>query len=367
MMSKDTSTQRIDIIAAEAAEWLLRMREADAASKRDFAAWLQTSPEHVREFLAVAALWESMPGLPASPSVDELVAAAADDGNVVSIAAGNGTDGGVRSPRRRARTWVGVAAAAVVLAIVVGEVLTFMPAPSDPNLYATAIGEQRSVSLPDGSVVTLNTQSALHVDYSEGFRDIRLLRGEALFEVAKNPDRPFRVFTDRAVIQAVGTQFNVRRDEDDVTVTVVEGVVDVEASAAVSSRSTGQATPDGAVAELPVPEALPVRLTVGQQAIVHARSGEVAILDARVSKATAWRERRLVFESLSLKEVIDEFNRYNNPPLVIDDAELGKLPISGVFRANDRESFVQFLSQMKLANSTTRPDGTIVLRSMTPQ
>jgi transmembrane sensor len=103
-------------------------------------------------------------------------------------------------------------------------------------------------------------------------------------------------------------------------------------------------------------------LTVGQQARVESLSGQVAVTETRVAKATAWRERRLVFESLSLRDVIDEFNRYNDPPLAIEDPGLEQLPISGVFRANDRESFVQFLSQMQLAEADVRDDGTIVLR-----
>ena len=96
-------------------------------------------------------------------------------------------------------------------------------------------------------------------------------------------------------------------------------------------------------------------------------AGEVAVVEVAVDKATAWRERRLVFESMKLAEVIDEFNRYNDPPLVIEDPNLGAIPISGVFRANDRASFVGFLQTMSLAESEVREDGTIVLRRLDVQ
>ena len=108
----------------------------------------------------------------------------------------------------------------------------------------------------------------------------------------------------------------------------------------------------------------PVRLEVGQQAQVKSGVGKPVVADASVEKATAWRQHRLVFESLPLKHVIEEFNRYNDPPTVIADKDLESLPISGVFRSIDRDSFLQFLSQMQLAEHSTRADGTVVLRGM---
>ena len=213
-------------------------------------------------------------------------------------------------------------------------------------------------------MVTINTQSTLKIAYSNQFRDIHLASGEALFDVAKDPERPFRVMTEHAVVTAVGTQFNVRNVADDVVVTVVEGSVDVEAThrASLGPGQVGVTPAANAPAGRQPEGRQPARLTVGQQARIAA--GEVAVIETAVDKATAWRERRLVFESLTLAEVIDEFNRYNDPPLLIDDPALRELPISGVFRANDRDSFVAFLKTMDLAQSRTLLDGTIVLHGI---
>ena len=91
----------------------------------------------------------------------------------------------------------------------------------------------------------------------------------------------------------------------------------------------------------------------------------VPIAEATIVKAIAWREQRLVFEAMPLSAVIDEFNRYNEPPMIVNDPELELIPISGTFRANDRDSFQAFLSQMGLAEARTRTDGTVELIRLT--
>jgi transmembrane sensor len=370
-MSKENASKRSDAIAEEAAEWFVALQNPGPNTKTEFLKWLKLSPEHVNEFLSVGVLWDVLPEVAAQPSTEELVRLAIDDRNVIALPGldAPASEAQPRAPRqkrlpknRTRRPWLDFAAAATLAAVVIGGVLMMRPAAEDPNLHSTAIGEQTSLALPDGSLVKLNTQTTIRVAYSEAHRDIELLSGEALFDVAKNPSRPFRVMTGHAVIQAVGTQFNVLNAAEDIIVTVVEGIVDVSARASRDSAGDADRAPN---AGAPPPATVePLRLTVGQQARVQSRSGEVAVVDMEIGKALAWQQRRLVFESLSLKEVIDEFNRYNDPPLQIDDRALEQLPISGVFRANDRESFVQFLTQMQLAQSHTRPDGTIVLRGM---
>lgn len=374
-MNNDIPSKRSDAIAEEAAEYFVALKTPDAKTKAEFVDWLKISPEHVNEFLAVAALWDTLPNVSAQPSPEELVALAGGDDNVVALGetplareSGDESSGPVRGRKggrvlqatRVLRLWA--TAASVVLAIAATALYI---KDSGPEFYNTRVGEQTSIPLPDGSIVTLNTQSTVRVDYSEAFRVIHLTEGEALFEVSKDPARPFRVIAGSAVIQAVGTQFNVRSFDEDVTVTVVEGIVDV--SAKPSKGPSGQVArlPDAGETTSAAVVIEPIRLTVGQQARIESRSGQVAVIEApAVEKAIAWQHRRLVFEHLSLKEVIDEFNRYNDPPIVIDDPGLRNLPISGVFRSNDRESFVQFLSQMELAESHTRGDGTIVLHGV---
>ena len=248
-------------------------------------------------------------------------------------------------------------AAGLLVAVAVGAILSVPRPAEDPNLYATVTGEQSSIPLPDGSLVTLNTRSTMRVRYSDAYRDVHLGDGEALFDVAKDTRRPFRVITEQAVIEAVGTQFSVRKGIDAVTVVVVEGLVEVTRKA---RGGEAEVLVDGE----PYAErsSQPVRLEVGQQALVKSGVAKPVVADVSVETAIAWREHRLVFEALPLKDVIEEFNRYNDPPTAIEDKELESLPISGVFRSIDRDSFLQFLSQMQLAESSTRADGTIVLK-----
>ena len=372
-------SRRLDTITDEAALWFVRAQDPDfsAADRKELASWLAGSAEHVREYLSVAAVRHDIREAAASYDVDELVElarTASDDQNVVALLGPDlsaplgvddvidpaDTDVAVGGKTRRRRSVLWATAASVVLATIVGAFAYVQLTAPDPDLYTTGVGEQVSFPLDDGSVVTLNAQSILRVAYSDEFRDIRLVAGEAMFDVEKDPHRPFRVITDRAVIQAVGTQFNVRNRGGDTTVTVVEGIVDVQ-------TAPGPTALPGSVAQLPVPDdrppviAQPTRLEVGQQARVN--GGEVAVFETNVQKATSWRERRLVFEAWALEDVVTEFNLYNDQRFVIEDPSLATLAISGSFSADDRESFALFLSEAGLAVPEMRADGTIVLRS----
>ena len=370
-MNEGKSSRRGDIIAQEAADWLIALADADKQTRKAFAAWLRLSPEHVKEFLCVSAIWGMLPELSSQPSIEELVGAAATEPNVVALPDRDRSEARrtrTRTPTRERRStpgrsssrarWMG-RAAGLLVAVAVGAILLISPPAEDPDLYATVTGEQSSIPLPDGSLVTLNTRSMMRIAYSDEYRDVHLGDGEALFDVAKDTGRPFRVITEQAVIEAVGTQFSVRKGIDEVTVTVVEGLVEV-------SRKAGGAKAEMLVDGEPYAErsSQPVRLEVGQQAQVKSGVAKPVVVDVSVEKAIAWRQHRLVFEALPLKHVIEEFNRYNDPPTAIEDKELESLPISGVFRSIDRDSFLQFLAQMQLAESSTRADGTIVLRGM---
>ena len=346
-------SRRDELLAAEAADWVIALEGADQRTREAFVAWLRTSPEHIREFLAVSAIWGGLPGLSSQPSAEELVAAATSSSNVVAM---RGAKRAAERRRKRQpgprRRWPGRVAAAVLAGVAAGAMLLILPASRDTDSYATVTGELSSVPLPDGSLVTLNTRSAIRINYSAQYRDIHLGEGEALFEAAKDITRPFRVIVGQAMVEAVGTQFNVRKAADEVIVTVAEGVVAISSSGPdeyLGERGAGSDSPRS------------VRLIAGQQTRLRPESGKAEVTDVAIEKVISWRERRLIFESLPLKQVIEEFNRYNDPPAVIADKQLESLPISGVFRSNDRDSFFQFLYQMELAEHSTRADGTLVL------
>ena len=216
--------------------------------------------------------------------------------------------------------------------------------------YATGTGEQRRIVLADGSAVDLNTRSRIEVDFREGSRDIHLLGGEAFFDVAKDPSRPFHVTSGTTVVRAVGTQFNVYRQSTQTVVTVVEGRVAVTESPAGSAAGPATVASTGS----PGPGAAALELSAGQEVVVASRPARradtvrtsvVRPMPTNVRAATSWRQRRLIFEDRALADVVAQFNRYNRRQLVIQDAGLAGERISGVFDADKPQDLLAFLAR----------------------
>ncbi|WP_416306583.1 FecR family protein [Neptunicella sp. SCSIO 80796] len=355
--------RRQEVLSEEAAAWIVELQEPGPSSKEAFANWLRLSPEHIREFLVVKSMWDDLTDIPDNPSVEELVALATAEQSVVSITPNNVSDMPNKpTPHSASRNWKWLAAASVAAFALVSSLLMW---PATKNqIYHTEVGEQTSVPLPDGTIVTLNTRTTLKVMYSDGFRDVQLVEGEALFEVAKDKTRPFRVFSQQAIAQAVGTQFNVRKEERDTTVTVVEGIVDVnivdtQDKLNLAQSNTAQTSPTMENAKHSAVK--PVRLTVGQEARVNSQAQQIEVVNRVAVNAISWKERRLVFEAETLKKVVEEFNRYNDNPLRIKHPSLESLKITGVFHSNDRASFVAFLLAGNIARVQTLDNGTILL------
>jgi transmembrane sensor len=196
--------------------------------------------------------------------------------------------------------------------------------------YATPVGGFASVPMADGSKVTLNTDSQIRIALSDTERRVELTKGEAFFEVSKDPARPFIVRAGTKRVIAVGTQFSVRREGDDIEVVVTEGKVRVEdGGAGQSYRANGSAD---------------VFLTPGSVA----RAGEAGVLVQRktlpeAEEQLSWRTGVLMFRDESLQEAIVEFNRYNVRKIVIQDPQIAALKIEGNFRATNVEAFVRLL------------------------
>ncbi len=274
-------------VDAEAAAWLARLNGPfrSARSEAGLRRWLERDPAHEAAFERATEIWEMIPG--AAPERE----AEAEE---------------VQVPRRRL-----LAVAAGVAAMVAAGGSYFVL--SRPPAYETAVGGQELVRLDDGSRVSLNTDSRIAVLYSEGERRVRLDRGEAMFEVAHAPDRPFLVEAGDERIRALGTTFVVRRDAAGKTsVTLVEGRVEV-------ARQAG-------AARIAV-------LSPGQRVTVSASAG--AALDRpTIDLVTAWRRGEVVFEDASLIEVAEELNRYSPHRLVVDPG-VAALRVSGVFSTSD--------------------------------
>jgi transmembrane sensor len=217
-------------------------------------------------------------------------------------------------------------AAALVLGFGVMSAWYFLD--SDPNSYRSAIGDTKVVSLADGSTVTLNTNSAIHVGLTAAERRIDLDRGEAFFEVAKDPRRPFIVATGGKRIIAVGTKFSVFRGDLDTRVVVTEGQVKVEEVEAGG--------PVGPVTQLPA------------GSIAQAGSAGVLVKHSSVAEAEtymSWRSGYIALRDTELAAAVAEFNRYNQKQLVIADRSIAEIRIGGNLRATNVDAFVRVLEQ----------------------
>jgi transmembrane sensor len=319
-------------IAEQAATWFVAHREKplNESERQEFLTWLQASPLHVREYLSVARMSLDLRAVVSKQqdSAENLVAAARSERahNVIALPVKNST-------RVRSR-YVLTALAATVAAVAIGVTGWWQMAQTPQHeQFLTAHGEQRTVRLDDGSVLHINSDSLVSVDFSGSERRVFIERGQALFKVAKDKTRPFRVRAGSTEVVAVGTEFDVRRGDDNVLVTVVEGQVAV-------AKLANAAAPALNVM------AMPLRLTAGQQARVVVDAAPIVRQAVDVRPAVAWVQQQILFERETLQDVIAEFNRYGTTQMVIQDSEIAMLRISGTFNAYDLDSFVLYLEKL---------------------
>jgi transmembrane sensor len=261
-------------------------------------------------------------------SEDELIRAASAPG----VARFPGAADSARPSRSSVRLVPRLAAAALFAVALIGVGFYFY---LQPERFETALGEQRSVTLEDGSLVTLNTTSAVEVDFEKAHRQITLLAGEALFRVAHDPARPFDVTAGNVTVRAVGTQFSVDRHSRATRVIVLEGRVEVAAGSARVPLGAGELA------------------TVGPD-------GTPQVSSVNAVAATAWTRRQLIFENQSLGEIAAELNRYNRRIIDIQSESLRDEQVTGVFQSNDPESFLAFIARIPGVAIEESPDRYIV-------
>jgi transmembrane sensor len=317
-------------IVAEASAWFIEFRagDVDGEARVRFIEWLRRSPEHIHAYLEISGVWAELPSADPHGRIDieALVARARAEADVISLSPDRAPPAAAPSPgaphllRRRPRL-AAFAAAAVVLLAVAAVVL--LRGVNVGGTYTTGIGEQRTVQLSDGSTVELNARSTIEVHLTEHQRDLTLVEGQALFRVAKDKQRPFVVRAGDAQVRAVGTEFDIYKKQSATVVTVVEGRVETYDNA----DSSGSAAIVLSAGE---------QLTVVPHIVTKPTRTDTAV-------ATAWVQKRLIFEETPLSDVAEEFNRYNRRPLTINDGDLEKLKISGVYSSTDPASLINFL------------------------
>jgi transmembrane sensor len=244
----------------------------------------------------------------------------------------------------------GLAAAAAVTGVIGADLLA-------AKTYRTEPGEQRRLRLADGSTVMLNTRSQLRVRFDKDERRLFLDHGQAWFQVAKDAQRPFRVFVGQDEVRALGTAFDVRREGQRATVTLEEGKV------AIFRDTTSQRLPATAAGGksklLAGPVAPSVILSPGDEVrLIPAAAPAVVAVD--LAHVQAWRTERVILESTPLGEAVAEFNRYGGPRLVLGDADLSTLPVSGVFHTDRPQAFAEAIA-LSFPVEAHAGDGQIVL------
>jgi transmembrane sensor len=339
----DHDTDRLDkLLARRASRWVEDMRDATPQQRSAFVAWLKESPANVRNFLLMSMIDQSLEAVDPERSHDVESLLATVDPTIVELPRlpARPTP---KNPRRTRWAISIVAAAACVLG---GSVIAwFSMNHREPEwrVFETAIGEQRAFELEDGSLIHLNTHSRAAIHFSAHAREVRLLDGEALFRVQHDSSRPFRVYTNDAVIQAVGTQFNVYERPQGTSVAVIEGRVNIQpATAATTLAATPRAEALSAVAQLPTS---PGRIVHSSEEAEITHQGEVSVRAAPdVTDAVAWQKRRLVFRQQTLEFIAAEFNRYSRKQIRVESPAVANRVYTGVFDADDVDSFAQALA-----------------------
>ncbi|HEX6859065.1 MAG TPA: FecR domain-containing protein [Caulobacteraceae bacterium] len=288
---------------AEAAAWLARLRSEERGphDEAGFRAWLAESEAHRQAFDAVNTVWEAAGALSAEPrrarSPDRRMVLA----SALALVAGAGALG----------VWQGVFA----------------------GTYATEVGEQRRVALDDGSLIILDTDSKVRVDFEDRRRKVQLIRGRAHFEVARDARRPFTVEAAGKQVVALGTAFEVTRADHQVCVIVTKGEV-----AVFDPKLAGkQLVSRGA------------RVTITETAPPKVDQPDLA-------RVTAWQQGRAVFENDTLADAVAQMNRYSRRPIVIEDAGAAQMHVSGVYSTGDTEAFARSLATLLPLDVDLAPD-----------
>ncbi|WP_407353828.1 FecR family protein [Luteimonas sp. R10] len=311
---------------AEAMAWRVRLTE-DPSQADDLEAWLMRDSAHVAAWHEVQDLWNFVGEHAAAPEAIAARRAALD-----------------RAHRHNRRRWrdrmpgraIAASVALIALATLAGGVFWQL---ARPDVYRTALGERYTVTLSDGSAVSLDAASEVRVEYSERARELVLVKGQARFDVARDPLRPFAVQAGDQRVIATGTAFNIDLFGSQTSITLIEGRVLV----------------------LDVPESKAMEVRQGQR-LVAAAQGPMQIQRVDIDQAIAWQQGQLIFDDEPLDAVVARVSRYTREQVAITDDSAAKLRLSGVINAGDLSSFVTTVTTYLPVQATRTPDGSVELR-----
>jgi transmembrane sensor len=322
-MSEVVKLPTLSDVEDEAAAWVWRLdsETVTEVDRQAFETWIRRDVRNRRAFTEFGGVWRQL---------DELAEAKRPE----KIATFAESPAGRRS--RRPLLWAAGIAASAILAL--GTYLS-LPGGSSAETVATAVGQQRTVTLPDASVVTLNTNSILETRFAAEARDVYLRKGEAHFVVAHDRSRPFAVHAGNSVVRAVGTEFDVRvRDAAQVEVIVNEGRVEVNAVELSPTAVLASAREH--------PRSMTRLVGAGERLVSGPEDVVVQVVSVEdLSKTMAWRQGAVVFEGKPLSEAIAELARYTDTRFVVTDPRITALPVGGRFRTDDVDGFLAALEK----------------------
>ncbi|MGE0642286.1 MAG: FecR domain-containing protein [Nitrospira sp.] len=313
-----TQSEQDTTLRKEAVAWVIRLQNERISpeDRRAFEAWLGQNPAHAQMYGKVSTVWDS-PELSAAAASSRLHLFNAKP--VVS---------------RRWPIWVAVCVGLAAISLIQLDLATRWQAD-----YRTEVGERRTVELPDRSIATLNTQSAIALSFDDVARRVRLLKGEAFFHVQQDAARPFLVESAESAVRAVGTAFVVRTDPDGDRITVLEGTVEVQSKAktdtpvTMTARSQLQAEPQ----HLGRPQAV------------------------EIATASSWMRGRLVVQNVPFSQVLYELQRYHGGRIFLMNRQVGHINVTGTYNVDDPVGALALLLQTVPLSTISLADRLVIL------
>lgn len=332
------ATQIDQNILDQAYAWVVALRGGNVSEKslEDFSVWITSDESHQSAWDQALDLWETMGAVSHLP-VDELLA----DDQVIpaqssKAPADSQSSEGIGLLEKLQSLWKPMALAFSLAVVGFIAVFNFQP---QGEIYAAGTGQYLAVTLADGTVVELNTNSEISVSLNEDFREIELIKGEVFFTVAKDKDRPFIVDVSGATVRAVGTAFNIYRVTDQsAIVSVTEGIVRVE--------EAGGSSVTAAQSQL---------LTVDEALTIDAVRG-LSEAKTKNQQVTAWRQGQLLFDNTSIGDAVDMLNRYLHKKVVVADDVSQSIKLSGTFSSRQKRETLAAVAQALGLELTPRDD-----------
>ncbi|MEJ8567939.1 FecR family protein [Elongatibacter sediminis] len=331
-MSMIRFTRKIEI-QEQASEWVIRLENSDLSQSDvdEFLAWLDRGPHHRKEFYELISVWEGLESLSNLADIIPLDDLREPHPRQVRF-------GWI--PARMASATGAVALLGVVAVAVLLASLTGHDSVPREQVYRTEVGEFHTTRLADGSTLHLNTNTRLRVDYSDAFRRIYLDRGEVYFDVARDAQRPFVVNVAKGSITAVGTAFNIQYENEIVDVTVTDGIVEVNTSAASELPILTPPRQDRLVRE-------PTKTSLQAGQKLEFDASGIRTIDHMDSEAVdqqlSWQRGVLIFDGDPLEDVVNEMSRYTATKIRIEDPEIRQLQIGGYFRTGEIDAMLDAL------------------------